>query len=162
MGIFWLFFWRFYRAACHRACSAAPGSSPCWWWRRTANWEPGTAETTLPAGGWGRISGSEERGKKNQQERELTAKKHGSGPIISVGRPKHLRTGYSFTWLRLCMPGKRHLCPVHSPLQYSPHQGFCNIDIQYWISIYRGGCGWYSGARDGGNFKDTWFGTRLL
>lgn len=63
--ILWGFF---YRAACRRACSAAPGSSLGWWWRRTASWEPGTAETTLPAGGWGRTSGSEDEERKNQDE----------------------------------------------------------------------------------------------
>lgn len=146
MRIFWLFFWRFYRAACRRACSAAPGSSPCWWRRRTANWEPGTAETTSLAGGWGRISGSEEREKKTGKRIISKKNPHGSGPIISVGRLKHLRTGYSFPWL--------HIPGAFTTAIYAPSQG-------YWISIHSGGCGWYSGARDGGILKDTWFGTRL-
>lgn len=64
--------WVVYRAACRRACSAAPGSSLGWWWRRTASWEPGTAETTLPAGGWGRTSGSAGEEREKKQERALT------------------------------------------------------------------------------------------
>lgn len=64
--------------------------------------------------------------KKKRQERELTAKKpqkHGSGAIISVGRPKHLRTGYSFPWLRI--PG------AFTTAIFGPCQG-------YWISIHHG------------------------
>lgn len=53
-----------YRAVCQPACWAAPGSGLAWWRRRTASWEPRTAETTLPAEGWGRTSDSEDEERK--------------------------------------------------------------------------------------------------